>query len=118
MTEHKRKMPSLGADRNPHNHPAERLTEEYWNSILQDPQAERSGVPIQNRRLSEVSRHVLRVSCRRCDRIVEIQTVDAVRLFGAHAVWKDVGGRLLDAGCQQRTGNRDNDGCWPSFNTR
>jgi hypothetical protein len=62
-------------------------------------------------------RHVLRVSCRRCDRIVEIQTVDALRLYGAHAIWKDVGMKLLDNGCQERTGRLEEDGCWPSFET-
>jgi hypothetical protein len=32
------------------------------------------------------------------------QTVDAVRLFGGNAIWKDVSQRLLDDMCQQRTG--------------
>lgn len=94
------------------------LTDEYWSSILDDQRARGGGIPIQNRRLSEIPRHVLRVSCRRCDRIVEIQTADAIRLYGAHAIWKDVGNRLLDTGCQHRTGNRDSDGCWPSFASR
>ena len=58
---------------------------------------------------------MLRVSCRRCARIVEIQKADAVRLAGAQAVWKDVGQRLLDDTCQQRTGRHEEDGCWPSF---
>jgi hypothetical protein len=47
---------------------------------------------------------MLRVSCRRCERTVEIQTMDAVRLFGGNAIWKDVAQRLLDNTCQQRTG--------------
>jgi hypothetical protein len=55
------------------------------------------------------------VSCRRCDRIVEIQTADAKRLYGEHAVWKDAGRRLLDDSCQQRTGSHEDDGCWPSY---
>jgi hypothetical protein len=38
------------------------------------------------------------------ERIVEIQTADAVRLYGGNAVWKDVAQRLLDDTCQQRTG--------------
>jgi len=46
---------------------------------------------------------------------VEIQTVDAVRLYGANAIWKDVGQRLLDDTCQQRTGRLEEDGCWPAF---
>jgi hypothetical protein len=60
-------------------------------------------------------RPVLRVACRRCERIVEIQKADAVRLYGAKAVWKDVGQRLLDNTCRQRTGSHEDDGCWPSF---
>jgi hypothetical protein len=95
--------------------PYQALTDSHWASILND-QSGTGGVPIQNRRLSEIPRHLLRVSCQRCDRIIEIQMADAVRLFGAHAVWKSVGQRLLDDGCQNRTGNRDQDGCWPSFN--
>ena len=59
--------------------------------------------------------HVLRVACRRCGRTVEIQKADAVRLYGPTAVWKDVGQRLLDNTCQQRTGRHEEDGCWPSF---
>lgn len=96
--------------------PADRMPEDYWDAVLADPRARaKPGVPIQNRRLSEIPRHVLRVSCRRCDRIVEIQTADAVRLYGEHAVWKDVGQRLLDNGCQQRRGSHEDDGCWPSY---
>jgi hypothetical protein len=92
------------------------LPEEYWDAVLRDPRARvRTGIPIQQRRLSEIPRHVLRVTCRRCDRIVEIQTADAVRLYGSHAIWKDVGGKLLDDGCRERTGRLEEDGCWPSF---
>jgi hypothetical protein len=35
---------------------------------------------------------------------VEIQKVDAIRLYGPQAVWKEVGQRLLDGTCAQRTG--------------
>ncbi|WP_441242508.1 hypothetical protein [Tardiphaga sp. 768_D3_N2_1] len=98
--------------------PADDLPEAYWDSIIRDPRGQiRTGVPIQQRRLSEIPRHVLRVVCRRCDRIVEIQTADAVRLYGSHAIWKDVGMKLLDNGCRERTGSREEDGCWPSFET-
>jgi hypothetical protein len=38
------------------------------------------------------------VACRRCGRTVEIQKVDAVRLYGPESLWKEVGQRLLDAG--------------------
>jgi hypothetical protein len=99
--------------------PADDLPEEYWDAVLRDPRARvRTGIPIQQRRLSEIPRHVLRVTCSRCDRIVEIQTADAVRLYGAHAIWRDVGGKLLDDGCRQRTGRLEEDGCWPSFEER
>jgi hypothetical protein len=98
--------------------PADRMPESYWDAVLADPRARaRPGIPIQNRRLSEIPRHVLRVSCRRCERIVEIQTADAVRLYGEHAIWKDVGQRLLDSRCEQRTGSHEDDGCWPSYDT-
>lgn len=93
------------------------MTAEYWESVLNDPRADARArnIPIQQRRLSEIPRHVLRVSCRRCDRIVEIQMTDAVRLYGQHAIWKDVGMRLLDNTCRERTGSREDDGCWPAF---
>ena len=48
---------------------------------------------------------------------MEIQTADAVRLYGGNAVWKDVAQRLLDNTCQQRTGRHEEDGCWPSLET-
>jgi hypothetical protein len=70
---------------------------------------------MRQRKLSELQRHVLRVSCRRCERVVEIQTVDAVRLYGGNAIWKNVAQRLLDDTCQQRTGRHEEDGCWPGF---
>jgi hypothetical protein len=94
------------------------LPAEYWDSVLKDPQAVSSSSETRHRRLSEIQRHVLRVSCRRCERTVEIQTVDAVRLYGGKAVWKDVAQRLLDDTCQQRTGRHEEDGCWPGFEAR
>jgi len=51
----------------------------YWESVLKDPRAGTTETQMR-RCLSEIRRHVLRVSCRRCERIVEIQTADAVRL--------------------------------------
>ena len=50
-------------------------------------------------RLTETPQHLLRVGCRRCRRTVEIQKVDAIRLYGRRAIWKDVGQRLLDDTC-------------------
>ncbi|MGY4154336.1 hypothetical protein ACVILK_006801 [Bradyrhizobium embrapense] len=90
------------------------LPAEYWESVLKDP---RAGAQAQQRRLSEIKAHVLRVSCRRCERTVEIQSADAVRLYGRNAAWKDVAQRLLDNTCQQRTGRHEEDGCWPAFET-
>jgi hypothetical protein len=94
------------------------LRAEYWDSVLNDPHAQADGAQMRQRRLAEIQRHVLRVTCQRCDRIVEIQTVDAVRLYGGKAVWKDVAQRLLDDTCVQRTGRHEEDGCWPGFETQ
>jgi hypothetical protein len=90
---------------------------EYWQAVLDDPLADArprmAEPPTRLLRLSEIPQHILRVSCRRCSRILEIQRVDAVRLYGLEAAWKDVGQRLLDDTCQQRTGRHEEDGCWP-----
>jgi hypothetical protein len=91
------------------------LPAEYWDSVLRDPRAGGNTAHLRERKLTEIPRHVLRVSCRRCERTVEIQTVDAVRLYGGNATWKNVAQRLLDDTCQQRTGRHEEDGCWPSF---
>lgn len=91
------------------------LPAEYWDSVLKDPRAQADGARMRQRRLSEIQRHLLRVSCRRCGRTVEIQTIDAIRLYTGNAVWKDVAQRLLDNTCQQRTGRHEEDGCWPRF---
>jgi hypothetical protein len=99
--------------------PADEMPPEYWQAVLNDPLADgrpgTTGRSVQTLRLSEITQHILRVSCRRCGRTVEIQKADAVRLAGAKAVWKDFGQRLLDDTCQQRTGRHEEDGCWPSF---
>jgi hypothetical protein len=111
-----RREATAGPAPSPTPGPADDMPQEYWDAVLRDRGLERANwIPIQNRRLSEIPRHLLRVSCRRCDRIVEIQTADAIRLYGQHAIWKDVGCKLLDVGCQERTGSREDDGCWPSF---
>jgi hypothetical protein len=95
--------------------PGEPLPAEYWEAVLKDPRASATGAQMRPRRLSEIQRHLLRISCRRCERTVEIQTVYAVRLYGAHAIWKDVAQRLLDNTCRERTGRHEEDGCWPAF---
>jgi hypothetical protein len=99
--------------------PADEMPPEYWQAVLNDPRADarpdRSGASIRTQRLYEIPQHILRVSCFRCGRIVEIQKADVVRLYGSNAVCKDVAQRLLDDTCQQRTGRHEEDGCWPSF---
>ncbi|RXH24230.1 hypothetical protein XH99_28540, partial [Bradyrhizobium nanningense] len=69
------------------------LPAEYWESVLKDPRAGTTEAQMRQRRLSEIQRHVLSVCCRRCARTLEIQTADAVRLYGANALWKDVAQR-------------------------
>ena len=96
--------------------PADPMPDAYWDAVLRDPRGRvQTGVPIQQRRLSEIPRHILRVTCRRCDRIVEIQTADAIRLYGKNEIWKDAGRRMLDSNCENRTGSHEDDGCWPAF---
>ncbi|MDA9435247.1 hypothetical protein XH88_26270 [Bradyrhizobium sp. CCBAU 51627] len=106
----RRRSPSTSA-------PDSQLPAGYWESVLKDPRAGTTETQMRQRRLSEIQRHVLRISCRRCQRTVEIQTADAVRLYGGDALWKDVAHRLLDNTCQQRTGRHEEDGCWPAFET-
>jgi hypothetical protein len=97
--------------------PGDEMPAEYWQALLDDTAADQTapGPSIRMLRLSQIQRHLLRVACRRCGRTIEIQKADAVLLAGPQAVWKDVGQRLLDDTCQQRTGRHEEDGCWPSF---
>lgn len=105
--------------RTPTPGPGDPMPPEYWESVLRDPVADArpnpSGPAVRTQRLSEILQHILRVGCSRCGRTVEIQKADAVRLAGPQAIWKDVGQRLLDNTCQNRTGRHEEDGCWPSF---
>jgi len=109
-----RKPPSAGAVG-----PADDLPPEYWQAILDDARVDGldpgPGSSGRTLRLDQIPEHLLRVSCRRCARTVEIQKVDAVRLYGRDAIWRDVGQRLLDNTCTVRTGRHEEDGCWPSF---
>lgn len=95
--------------------PDDNLPPEYWQALLDDGRADaRPASPFGGTlRLSQIPQHVLRVGCRRCARVVEIQKADAARLYGSDALWKDVGQRLLDNTCTQRTGRYEEDGCWP-----
>jgi hypothetical protein len=99
--------------------PEEDLPPEYWQALLADPRVDASspgpGPAGVRTRLSQIPQHILRVGCRRCARTVEIQKADAARLYGPDAIWKDVGQRLLDNTCTQRTGRHEEDGCWPVF---
>jgi hypothetical protein len=88
--------------------PGDPLPEELWDVVLAEPRAAgRPPLPIQQCRLSEIPRHLLRVACIRCFRVIEIQKADAV--------WKDVGQRLLDQTCSNRAGRHEEDGCWPGW---
>lgn len=90
----------------------------YWQALLDDPRAGRAdqpGASGRTLRLDQIPQHLLRAGCRRCGRTVEIQKIDAARLYGPDAVWKDVSQRLLDNTCMQRTGRHEEDGCWPSY---
>ena len=64
--------------------PADEMPPEYWQAVLNDASADArpSGNPIQKQQLGDIQRHVLRVSCRRCARTIEIQKADAIRLAG------------------------------------
>ncbi|WP_245481489.1 hypothetical protein [Bradyrhizobium sp. LVM 105] len=96
--------------------PGADLPAEYWQALLDDACAQtKPDKSTQALRLGQISQHVLRVGCGRCGRMVEIQKADATRLYGADAVWRQVGQRLLDNTCTQRTGRYEEDGCWPKF---
>lgn len=99
--------------------PNEDLPSEYWQALLKDPRSEAasSGPSTSGRllQLRQIPQHLLRVGCRRCGRVAEIQKADATRLYGQEAVWRDVGQRLLDNTCSNRTGRHEEDGCWPTF---
>ena len=88
---------------------------EWWDSVLTDPRAAgKPWLPIEQRRLSEVPRELLRLECLKCLRCIEIQRADAIRLYGPHAVLKDVAMALLEQGCRARSGSHE-DGCWPNW---
>lgn len=92
------------------------LPPEYWRALLDDARAaRRPDTPASAQLLHQMSQHILRVGCRRCGRLVEIQNADATRLYGPNAAWKEVGQRLLDNTCTQRTARYEEDGCWPTF---
>lgn len=99
--------------------PSDDLPLEYWQALLDDPRADGTDLPgrqpERSLRLDQIPKHLLRVGCRRCGRTVEIQKVDAVRLYGPGSIWRNVSQRLLDNTCTQRTSRHEEDGCWPSY---
>ena len=80
--------------------------------LLGDPRARSRPRPLQDQRLIDIRQEVLRVECLRCFRIVEIQRLDAIKLFGPGSLWDAVADHLLESGCPHRTGSRDEDGGW------
>ncbi|MBR0852139.1 hypothetical protein JQ543_30695 [Bradyrhizobium diazoefficiens] len=96
--------------------PADPIPDGLWQSVLDDPRAAgKPKVPMQQRRLADIQRHMLRIECSRCSRIVEMQKAEAIRYFGAEAIWKNVGQRLLDQTCTNRSRRHEEDGCWPNW---
>jgi len=96
--------------------PGDVLPSAYRDAVFRDRRAAgKPWLPIEQRRLSEIPRELLRVDCSRCGRAVEIQRLDAVKLYGPHATWREAGQRLLDDGCRVRTGRLEEDGCWPDW---
>jgi hypothetical protein len=43
------------------------------------------------------------------------RNISAERLYGPRTAWKDVGQRLADDNCNQRTGRHEEDGYGPAF---
>lgn len=97
--------------------PQDDMPDEYWRAVLNHAYVGNQVLeqPNPGWRLCAIPQHVLRVSCRRCERVVELQKADAIRLYGQQASWREVGQRLLDNTCQNRTGRHEEDGCWPAF---
>jgi len=100
--------------------PNDDLPPEYWQALLEDARADAmtSKSSIATRQLTAIPQHLLRVECRRCSGTVEIQKVDAIRLYGERTIWKYVGQRLVNETCTQRPGRHEEDGCWPFYNAR
>jgi hypothetical protein len=112
---------AVGRKPSPARRPAsdEDLPPACWQALLDDSHAGASspgpGPAGVRTPLSQILQHILRVGCRRCARTVEIQKADATQLYGPDAIWKDVGRRLLDNTCTQRTERHEEDGCRPVF---
>jgi hypothetical protein len=88
------------------------MPEEYWQAVFADPrlQGSRGG----RAQPSVAPGQVLRIDCRRCERLIEIQTDDALRLYGQNVSAGEVGRKVLGSVCEMRTGHHEEDGCWPT----
>ncbi|MEH2499579.1 hypothetical protein V1294_006058 [Bradyrhizobium sp. AZCC 1678] len=96
-------------------HAAPISDEDAWlQAVLSDPRAVTSTLT-PSRTLGEIQAAVLRVGCERCGRAIELRRDDAIARFGADAKWRQVGQRLLDDGCEMRSGQHEEDGCWSDF---
>ncbi|MCS3893295.1 hypothetical protein M2171_002428 [Bradyrhizobium japonicum USDA 38] len=86
----------------------------WWDAVLRDP---RGGTdrPAARLTLGEVQAKELTVSCQRCQRVVREYRRDLIARWGADALWRDVGQRLLNERCEIRTGRHEENGCWPDF---
>ena len=61
-------------------------------------------------RLCQMSQHILRVECRRCSRTVEIQKVDAIRLYGSELATSFIDRPSLIGGMRIQVGSDVYDG--------
>jgi hypothetical protein len=89
---------------------------EYWDDVLKGPQGGREAMATDP--ADAAIGDSARVVAGRVRPVLSLrrdQRLDAVKLYGPHAVWKDVGKRLLDDGCQVRTGRLEEDGCWVAW---
>lgn len=86
----------------------------WWDAVLRDPRAG-TDRPSARLTLGEIQANELTVSCLRCMRGVREYRRDVIARWGADALWRNVGQRLLNERCEQRTGNHEEDGCWPDF---
>jgi hypothetical protein len=88
------------------------MPDQLWDAVPADPRSAAKPARRIQQCLSEIPRHMLRVECMRCFRIVEIQKADAVQCYGRHARSTDVGQRRLDQTCSPGTERHEEDGCW------
>lgn len=86
----------------------------WWSAVLRDPRAG-TDRPAARLTLGEIAARELTVSCQRCMRVVREYRRDLIARWGADALWRDIGQRLLNERCDQRTGRHEEDGCWPDF---